>query len=48
MSKDKQKSIDVFFKKKITSESGISKKIISESDALSNESPSKCDRIFIY
>ncbi|XP_061360340.1 uncharacterized protein LOC133304340 [Gastrolobium bilobum] len=49
MGKDKQKSIDVFFKKKLVSESESSDaltNIISESDAPSHEQPpSKCRRI---
>ena len=46
MNKDKQKSIDMFFKTKITLENDISKKIIFKSDAPSNDSPSKHHRIF--
>ncbi|XP_061345948.1 uncharacterized protein LOC133291663 [Gastrolobium bilobum] len=49
MGKDKQKSIDVFFKKKVASDGATSDapaNIISESDALSHEQPpSKCHRI---
>ncbi|XP_052203041.1 uncharacterized protein LOC127808506 [Diospyros lotus] len=45
MGRDKQKSIDVFFKKKVASKSDASKKLISESDEPSNEPPSKCRRI---
>ncbi|XP_061364760.1 uncharacterized protein LOC133308173 [Gastrolobium bilobum] len=49
MGKDKQKSIDVFFKKKVASDGATSDapaNIISESDAPSHEQPpSKCHRI---